>query len=466
MTRGRAADLLGSAGARAEGLAPLVVAVLLLRPVAASAQSDPGSEGAFVDMGAVPVARAVGRCLDVPRSGPGPGLSDRRVAHDCAVEEAKWLGRAAGRLWLYVLYRHVSVFEPDARTRPDVRSAFPDTVRERELVLLTAAAPAGGRGPRPPEVEPVWHERIETVAEVPAGPRLVHRPEGAYLVLVTCSAGTGGCASFPYRLRAARDWIRVRMPFLEAFRGGLPEGWSMVKGFRLSLDSLEAVGPVNLAGDANCCGTYRARLRLSLRGDTLALAGARFIPDTMDLDRRTLVPGYRAGGLGPGTSEAHLRSWYPAERVRRVDLRLGDGSCTPGDVIEPGSPDAARIAWADSARTRIAFVRIAGRGGRWRTPRGVKVGTPRSRLAELAGGALPDVGAAGAAAPTGGDTRGAATLTWTEPVPAALGEPEGPFELTLGPPPGPGGGDGELEVTAMRQTYAPPAVRRPCAGGR
>lgn len=99
-----------------------------------------------------------------------------------------------------------------------------------------------------------------------------------------------------------------------------------------------------------------------------------------------VVPGVRVGAVDSTTSERALLERLGARRVVRRDIFIGEGFCAPGSVIDPGTRDSVIVLWADTTFTRPAAVTVSGRGSRWRTPSGVRVGMPLDELEALNSG--------------------------------------------------------------------------------
>jgi hypothetical protein len=97
-----------------------------------------------------------------------------------------------------------------------------------------------------------------------------------------------------------------------------------------------------------------------------------------------IVPGRAFGAIAELTTRRALDRLFPG-RVRDAEVQIGEGMCAPGTLVFDGTPDAIELAWQDEGRTRIAFVRTRTAGGRWRTARGVRIGTPLATLERLAG---------------------------------------------------------------------------------
>jgi hypothetical protein len=100
-----------------------------------------------------------------------------------------------------------------------------------------------------------------------------------------------------------------------------------------------------------------------------------------------IIPGRAFGAIVELTTRRALDRLFPG-RVRDADVQIGEGFCAPGALVFDGTPDAIEVAWQDEGRTRIAFVRTRTAGGRWRTARGVRIGTPLATLERLAGGPI------------------------------------------------------------------------------
>lgn len=101
-----------------------------------------------------------------------------------------------------------------------------------------------------------------------------------------------------------------------------------------------------------------------------------------------LRPEERFGPVRATTSRRDLAAVVPADTIVDADLPIGEGFCTEGVRVFPGTPDEIEIAWQDAPQTRVAFVRTRTDGGRWRTGRGVAIGTSLRELERLAGRAL------------------------------------------------------------------------------
>jgi hypothetical protein len=120
----------------------------------------------------------------------------------------------------------------------------------------------------------------------------------------------------------------------------------------------------------------------------------------------TIVPGVRFGPIRASTTRQALPSLFGATAVQDADIQIGEGFCTEGTRVFPGTADEIEIAWQNAGRSQVAFVRAHKAGGRWRTARGVRIGTPLTDLERLAGHALTFSG-------FGWDYGG--RLEWSEP---------------------------------------------------
>jgi hypothetical protein len=139
-----------------------------------------------------------------------------------------------------------------------------------------------------------------------------------------------------------------------------------------------------------------------------------------------IVAGDRFGPIRESTTRAELPSLF-GTALRNGDVELGEGICTSGTKVFAGTPDEIDIAWKDEQGTSVSFVRTITAGGRWRTARGVRMGTSLSELERLAGRVLTFSG-------FGWDYGGG--LSWTEPG-GRLG-----LRLTMSP------GDNQIAATA------------------
>jgi hypothetical protein len=120
----------------------------------------------------------------------------------------------------------------------------------------------------------------------------------------------------------------------------------------------------------------------------------------------TIIAGKQFGPVDETTTRADLQTLFRGA-VKDGDVHIGEGICTSGTKVLPGTPDELDVAWQDAARSRVSFVRTTTAGGRWRTARGVRVGTTLTELTRIAGKVLTFSG-------FGWDYGGG--LAWTEPA--------------------------------------------------
>jgi len=318
---------------------------------------------------------AVSTCLDLERPHEVSAISDSLVSSWCEVVDAEVLLATGETSWSWVLYRRESVFAAGPDTRSEDLDLFPDTIPEDELVLFV-----GRPGER--TVRPVWHDRTDRRFEFLGVPEALALDDGtALLAHQRCLNGTGGCVDHPYRLAEDGQVIPLEARYREEMLARLPQKWGAWKGIWLDPGMNRAEAPVYLPGDANCCPSFHSLAYLRLTGDTLTTDSVSVFPARRS-STWAVVPGERFGLVDPQTSEADLRESLGPDAVLSEQVYLAEGFCTDGTRLFPGSPYEIEVAWADSARTRPAFVRSRSPDGPWRTPSGVGVGTS---LAELEG---------------------------------------------------------------------------------
>jgi hypothetical protein len=132
---------------------------------------------------------------------------------------------------------------------------------------------------------------------------------------------------------------------------------------------------------AMMCDLFRASCAVAAVGLLIApLSAQRSSPGDF-----TVVPGQRFGAIRETTTRPDLVKMFSASAVTDGDVPIGEGFCTDGTFVLAGTRDAIDIAWQDAARTRVAFVRTRAAGGRWRTPKGVGIGTRLTELERIAG---------------------------------------------------------------------------------
>jgi hypothetical protein len=106
----------------------------------------------------------------------------------------------------------------------------------------------------------------------------------------------------------------------------------------------------------------------------------------------TVIPGRQFGPIREATTRTGLRTLFPRATIRDQPIDIGEGICTDGTRVYAGTPDELDVAWQDAGRDRVAFVRAATHGGRWITPRGVRVGATLRALEGIAGRVLTFAG--------------------------------------------------------------------------
>lgn len=361
----------------------LAVLLALSCPSSLVAQTPGRPPGEKVsDSPSILASAAAEGCLDLPWSERRRVFEGGRlVAARCAVTDFGTLlpGDAPG--WRWALYRRTAVYEAGPDRAPEAVRLFPDTLREDELVLfLEIASEAPGR---PVSLQPVWHDRSDAMAELLRPPRAAPLPAraatGILLAHRRCLSGTGGCADHPFWLSQQGAVTPLHPAYATELAGRLPEGWGTWKGVWLDPAHPRTEAAVYLPEDANCCPTFSASAHLQLLGDALHLDSLELVPSEESFAWR-VVPGTSFGYVDGATSEEELAGKYAPGALEPAELQLAEGICTPGTRVFPATPWQMEVAWADSARSRPAFVRVGGTGGPWWTPGGVRLG---ATLAEL-----------------------------------------------------------------------------------
>lgn len=123
-----------------------------------------------------------------------------------------------------------------------------------------------------------------------------------------------------------------------------------------------------------------------------AVETADAAPEAARWDGVFLLEPDRIGPLTAETSRAALVSAVGREAVADESLYMGEGMCSPGSVLFPGSLNEVEILWADSAGSRPAEVRIRTHGSDWHTRRGLTVGTSLKDLEQWADDAVTFAG--------------------------------------------------------------------------
>jgi hypothetical protein len=117
------------------------------------------------------------------------------------------------------------------------------------------------------------------------------------------------------------------------------------------------------------------------------------------------VPDSRFGPVRETTTRRDLVALFGSRNVEDGGVYLGEGLCAAGTHVLKETSDAFDVAWQNEARTRVAFVRASTVGGRWATPRGVRIGTSLVELERLAGRPVTFLGF---------EWDYAGAMTWTE----------------------------------------------------
>ena len=135
---------------------------------------------------------------------------------------------------------------------------------------MLLAADAGARDVAgTTQLAPVWHYqflqedlRSVTVEVVPAG------ATGALAAVDECVNGTGGCSETFFAYQSGR-WRDVRTTFLDSLTRRYPG--ALQHGFHVDLRTLRGSAALYSAGDANCCPSRVAEMRLALQRDALQI---------------------------------------------------------------------------------------------------------------------------------------------------------------------------------------------------
>ena len=97
-----------------------------------------------------------------------------------------------------------------------------------------------------------------------------------------------------------------------------------------------------------------------------------------------VIPDTRIGPVTGTSSESDLIALLGNARVIRREAHIGEGFCATGSALYPGTPDEVEVLWSDSTYTRPAIARVSGAEGRWRSMRGVRVGSSLAELEQIA----------------------------------------------------------------------------------
>lgn len=235
------------------------MAALMAAPlVAVRAQTAhaPDSPGHFLTQPAVSIGAIRGRCL---------ALGDDTFAQDvpqigvCSAAAVTSFGVAGGRRWYYTTVARRWLLADSAK-------GTADTVAESELILFsTGSLPHTNRDTL---LTPVWHYRFEPEELASVTPDVVPADGGALLTVQECVNGTGGCGQSFFLERGGR-WHVVRMAFLDTLNRRYPG--AILHGFHVNVHTMRASAAVYSRGDANCCPSRVAEMRVRLRGESLEL---------------------------------------------------------------------------------------------------------------------------------------------------------------------------------------------------
>ena len=100
-----------------------------------------------------------------------------------------------------------------------------------------------------------------------------------------------------------------------------------------------------------------------------------------------IVPGERFGPIQANSAESDLVQLFGADNVQpSASIDVGEGMTEPGTVIFPNDPSkTAVIFWTDSTRAAPAVVRVRSVGTRWKTDKGITIGTSLRALQKING---------------------------------------------------------------------------------
>jgi hypothetical protein len=100
-----------------------------------------------------------------------------------------------------------------------------------------------------------------------------------------------------------------------------------------------------------------------------------------------IVPGHRAGVVTRHTSKKELYRVFNSQDIHTEEIPLGEGNSERATVIYPKDADRRlEIFWVDVERRDAAkWVRIKGPKSKWRTDKGISLGTSLKALEKLNG---------------------------------------------------------------------------------
>jgi hypothetical protein len=245
---------------------PLVAAALpMVLGSTAGAQTamPPETPGYFLGKPAVALASARRGCLE---------LGDRTYADDvhqigpCVSLGFRSLGVIGGSRWYSSLAHRRWLLGDPARNAAD-------TSAESELVLFSGDTTHTRT--RDTLVTAVWHFRFEPEMLRSVSPEIAAVDGGVLIAIDACVNGTGGCSQ-SFLLRRDGKWSNVRLFFLDSLTHRFPD--AINHGYHVDLRTMRGDAAVYSPGDANCCPSRSAEMRLRLRGDALEIVELRVRP--------------------------------------------------------------------------------------------------------------------------------------------------------------------------------------------
>jgi hypothetical protein len=217
--------------------------------------------GHFLARQAVSIKTVRARCLDL---GDDTYANNVPPVKDCIAGAPTSVGTASGSRWYSALFGRHWLF-------PDSAHANADTVAELEIVLFVADGSRRAHGDT--LLTPVWHYRFEPEILRSVSPGVVAVGGGRTLVSIDeCLNGTGGCSQsfFLYRKDDSRV---VRLSFLDSLKRRFPD--AINHGYHVDIRTMHASAAVYSAGDANCCPSRIAQMRLRLRNAALEIVDVK-----------------------------------------------------------------------------------------------------------------------------------------------------------------------------------------------
>lgn len=112
--------------------------------------------------------------------------------------------------------------------------------------------------------------------------------------------------------------------------------------------------------------------------DAYLVAAPPTLEETLDW---TCVPGKRVGPITAKTTYDDLVATFGEPNVGDANIPIGDGKVEPGTVIFPDSPDKRLFIQWEIPKKKPHAVIIE--GARWKTTKGIGIGTPLSHIIEV-----------------------------------------------------------------------------------